>query len=110
MIDSIRQELHEHILLLRRMATTLESEKYDKVLNVLTKDEAIKLRKLIKENRQHELKTWLDNHPRLGLRGLSSRDLKERARLKGIVNYSRKDSFTLIKELEEIENGKDKVR
>lgn len=106
------QQIGEHILTreieidlnkLRALDRLVKSELFKKVYrDSEDKEEADNLIR----SRDHEgLKVWLKKYQIKCLEGMSSRELKDKARELNVKNYSRKNKVELIRKIQQVMGG-----
>jgi len=101
---TVQDGLHDTILKLRRIEYIVDSHLFQVFWGRSTKEQQLTVIEVLEHRDLIALIKWLDTHPSLDVGELSSGQLKARARMLKIVNYSRLTKVELIRAIKECEN------
>ena len=102
-LTKLREEVHQKVLLLRSLETTILQPKFERLWldsSRRQKDEVVT--HIIKEDRK-KLIAWMRNHPSIDLGEKSLRQLRVIGRRLGVKNYSRLTIAGLITAIQDKE-------
>jgi len=104
-IHRTRENLHAKILRLRSIEGIVSSLRFERLWDDSSKEQREEVIKFIEAEDKPKILNWIRAHPSLELGELPTSQLKELARKLRVTNYSRMLKTSLIRSIEEKENG-----
>ena len=105
-LGQINDLVHDRVLNMRRIERYVESTSFSINWDHLTPEEQDECVELILESDSGAFRKWFMSHIRKELGEMTTRELKNVARTKGIKNYSRLPRVDLIRMMEQDEENR----
>jgi len=99
----LREEVHNKVLLLRSLETTILQPKFERLWADSSKRQKDEVFEIIRAESKGRLNAWIRNHPSIDLGEKSLRQLRDIGGRLGVKNYSRITKAELIKAIQEKE-------